>query len=207
MNAKILLLVALACVLSACGKDEEKTAGEAGAAAVVVQNRDFKSITGVSAAAEAQNACPYEELAGSYKIGSSECTLNGNKAALDNFLVPTRYSIFSYEADPSTNRDPQKGGVEIKFTGDGQEVQPLALDFPKVQNAASAKKMGVQCTSDPANGNLILFHACVGGSVTGRCFYSIVQKDDKLTAVVSQVKGGLQYVCRSKLRKVETVEQ
>lgn len=199
MKHRILLALAFALLATSCGKDKE-SGGGGEAAKPIAPTQNFKTITGITI--EAENVCPFEELEGFYKVGSSNCTYNGEKAAVDYIDMPTRYQIM--KMPPVRGAEP-KGMIEVIYTRDGQENHPIALEFPRVQNATHTRKTGVQCASDAAGGTLVLHHACVGTSVNGGCFDSIVKKDNKLVAITSRVRQGVQYWCRSNLRKVEEV--
>jgi hypothetical protein len=196
MNFKISAALALVLVLSACGGKDKTTAGSAVTATPApAPVLDFKSIAGVIDSTDAQNVCPYVELAGFYKIGSSECSLGGKKVELDTLLTPTSYVIS--ELGEST------GSVEAHFTGDGIDLFPFTLDFPRIQTSVNSKKQGVQCGADSEKNVLKLYQSCIGTNVNGPCFFSIVKKENKLFAVTSRIRNGLQYWCKANLRKME----
>ncbi|MGZ3693692.1 MAG: hypothetical protein ACXWQO_05800 [Bdellovibrionota bacterium] len=194
MNFKTFFLLGLVCLVSACGKDD-KNADSQSASAIPVKT--FNEISGLSDSPNSQNTCPYVELKGSYKVSSSECFYGTKKVDFDGVLVPSQY-VISQLSDNS-------GSIEAQFTGEGAEVPPFALDFPRIQTRLVTRKLGVQCDVDSEQGTLKLYQACLGGAAGGSCFYAVVKKGKKLFAYTSRMRKGNQYWCRSNLRKVDAI--
>jgi hypothetical protein len=192
-NSFYLLVLGLALV--GCGKDDSGTAAGGSTAAAIQPAKDFSALSGVSTEAGTQMVCPYEELAGYYKLSASDCSNNGEKAELDYMLVPTRFTVDRYAPVA-------RGYIEMQYTRDGSEVLSQVLDFPRLPNGTQAQTLGLQCGVSEDGATLTLKQACPGTSGKD-CFYSVIKKGGKVSAFVSQMRKGMQYWCKVNLRKVD----
>lgn len=193
----IFCLLMLSLALAGCGKDDSSSGASAGTAAAIQPAKDFSALSGITSETGQQMVCPYEELQGYYKLSSSECNSNGAKADIDYVTVPSRYTVDVY---PDTGR----GFIELQYTRDGADTLSQALDFPRLPTGTQAKTLGLQCGVSADGDTLTLKQACPGTSGKD-CFYSIVKKGNKITAISSQIRKGMQYWCKVSLRKADPV--